>query len=96
MAVHNGLVLLHIIMLLCTVEAAAEALACPDRCGDVGIQYPFGIGAGCYFDESFEVVCNNSSGTPKAILQRIGQEISSYISYIGRPIIAVNISVRKC
>ncbi|KAH9666312.1 Wall-associated receptor kinase-like 10 [Citrus sinensis] len=57
MAVHNGLVLLHIIMLLCTVEAAAEALACPDRCGDVGIQYPFGIGAGCYFDESFEVVC---------------------------------------
>ncbi|KDO39343.1 hypothetical protein CISIN_1g044312mg, partial [Citrus sinensis] len=35
----------------------AEALACPDRCGDVGIQYPFGIGAGCYFDESFEVVC---------------------------------------
>ncbi|GAY59237.1 hypothetical protein CUMW_193060 [Citrus unshiu] len=93
MAVHNGLVLLHIIMLLCTVEAAAEALACPDRCGDVEIQYPFGIGAGCYFDESFEVVCNNSSGTPKAILQRIGQEISSYISYIGSPDMAVNISV---
>ncbi|ESR40350.1 hypothetical protein CICLE_v10025012mg [Citrus x clementina] len=93
MAVDNGLVLLHIIMLLCTVEAAAEALACPDRCGDVEIQYPFGIGAGCYFDESFEVVCDNSSGTPKAILQRIGQEISSYVSYGSRfPYILVNIS----
>ncbi|KAK9232121.1 hypothetical protein WN943_022364 [Citrus x changshan-huyou] len=80
-------------MLLCTVEAAAEALACPDRCGDVEIQYPFGIGAGCYFDESFEVVCDNSSGTPKAILQRIGQEISSYVSYGSRfPYILVNIS----
>ncbi|KAK9232124.1 hypothetical protein WN943_022367 [Citrus x changshan-huyou] len=80
-------------MLLCTVEAAAEALACPDRCGDVEIQYPFGIGAGCYFDESFEVVCDDSSGTPKAILQRIGQEISSYISYGSRfPYILVNIS----
>ncbi|ESR40351.1 hypothetical protein CICLE_v10025047mg [Citrus x clementina] len=93
MAVDNGLVLLQIIMLLCTVEAAAEALACPDRCGDVEIQYPFGIGAGCYFDESFEVVCDDSSGTPKAILQRIGQEISSYISYGSRfPYILVNIS----
>ena len=94
MAVHNGLVLLHIIMLLCTVEAAAEALACPDRCGDVEIQYPFGIGAGCYFDESFEVVCDDSSGSPKAILQRIGQEISSYVTFSSStPNILVNISV---
>ena len=93
MAVDNGLVLLQIIMLLCTVEAAAEALACQDQCGDVGIEYPFGIGAGCYFDESFEVACDNSSGSPKAILKRIGQEISSYISYSGEPNIAVNISV---
>ncbi|KAL9463321.1 hypothetical protein AB3S75_001182 [Citrus x aurantiifolia] len=93
MAVHNGLVLLHIIMLLCTVEAAAEALACPDRCGDVGIEYPFGIGAECYFDKSFEVVCDNSSGSPKAILQKIGQEISSFVSYgSSSPYILVNIS----
>ncbi|KAK9229239.1 hypothetical protein WN944_022198 [Citrus x changshan-huyou] len=81
-------------MLLCTVEAAAEALACPDRCGDVEIQYPFGIGAGCYFDESFEVVCDDSSGSPKAILQRIGQEISSYVTFSSStPNILVNISV---
>ncbi|KAL9463320.1 hypothetical protein AB3S75_001181 [Citrus x aurantiifolia] len=93
MAVHDGLVLLQIILLLWTVESASEPLSCPDRCGNVLIEYPFGIGAGCYFDESFEVVCDNSSGPPKAILQKIGQEISSYISYSGSPNIAVNISV---
>ncbi|KAK9232125.1 hypothetical protein WN943_022368 [Citrus x changshan-huyou] len=93
MAVHNGLVLLQIILLPWTVESASEPLSCPDRCGNVLIEYPFGIGAGCYFDESFEVVCDNSSGSPKAILQKIGQEISSYTSYSGSPNIAVNISV---
>ncbi|CAO2200099.1 unnamed protein product [Urochloa humidicola] len=31
---------------------------CPDKCGNISIPYPFGTKEGCYFDPSFEVVCN--------------------------------------
>lgn len=70
MACHNGLVLLEIILLLCTIDAS-EPLMC-DQCGNFGSDdYPFGIGEGCYFDKSFEVFCDNSSGSPKPLLKSI-------------------------
>ncbi|KAF9607360.1 hypothetical protein IFM89_033948 [Coptis chinensis] len=33
---------------------------CPDKCGEVEISYPFGIGNGCFL-EGFEVTCTNQS-----------------------------------
>ena len=36
---------------------------CPRSCGSISIQYPFGIGAGC-FRNGFEIVCDNVTGTP--------------------------------
>ena len=40
-----------------------STLSCPGSCGSISIQYPFGIGAGC-FRNGFEIVCDNVTGTP--------------------------------
>uniref|UniRef100_A0A2P2MW58 Protein kinase domain-containing protein n=1 Tax=Rhizophora mucronata TaxID=61149 RepID=A0A2P2MW58_RHIMU len=68
--------LLRVILLLWLTEALAEAefLAkpeCQDRCGDVAIPFPFGIGPKCYMNESFAVDCKDA----KPFLASIGMEL---------------------
>ncbi|KAJ9129318.1 hypothetical protein P3X46_010745 [Hevea brasiliensis] len=48
---------------------------CADRCGNISIPYPFGMGKDCYMDEWFEVECNTTSYPPTAILSRIQTEL---------------------
>nr|CAB3465828.1 unnamed protein product [Digitaria exilis] len=36
---------------------------CPNHCGTMSIQYPFGIGSGC-FRNGFEITCDDSTNTP--------------------------------
>ncbi|KAM7502489.1 hypothetical protein LguiB_001393 [Lonicera macranthoides] len=72
--------LLQIILVLCIINAqaaavvAAEALAslampnCEDRCGDISIPYPFGIGANCSATKSFTITCTTSFKVPKPFI----------------------------
>ncbi|XP_062164185.1 wall-associated receptor kinase-like 8 [Alnus glutinosa] len=76
----------QIILLLCSIYAISEQAAglaisssceAKSSCGNVrNIPYPFGIGAGCYVDDWFEVVCmNDSLGSPKPVLKRLNLEV---------------------
>ncbi|PHT42416.1 hypothetical protein CQW23_16441 [Capsicum baccatum] len=40
---------------------------CPERCGNLTIPYPFGIGKGCYFNKQFEVSCNNNTAFSRGL-----------------------------
>ncbi|XP_062015043.1 wall-associated receptor kinase-like 8 [Rosa rugosa] len=72
-----------LLLSICRASTAAPQMAigdCPTECGDVIIPYPFGIGpdARCYYDDWFQIDCNNSTegiGTP--FLRRTKLEVLS-------------------
>ncbi|KAH6801420.1 hypothetical protein C2S52_001884 [Perilla frutescens var. hirtella] len=41
---------------------------CPDRCGNVMIPFPFGVGSDCSFGKFFNITCNTSTNTPTPYL----------------------------
>lgn len=52
---------------------------CPDRCGEVKIPYPFGVGPDCYYDKWYEIICYTS----KPFLRRFNLEVLD-INWPGR------------
>ena len=57
-------------------SSAIARLHCKDHCGKVKIPYPFGIGANCYQNPWYEIVCNSSSDPPKALLRHYNLEVT--------------------
>ncbi|KAE8076191.1 hypothetical protein FH972_014855 [Carpinus fangiana] len=54
--------------------------SCKPSCGDFSPKYPFGIGAGCYANDWFEVVCRNDYLdflSPKPFLRILNLELLS-------------------
>ncbi|GAY57214.1 hypothetical protein CUMW_177690, partial [Citrus unshiu] len=91
MAVHLSLVLLQIIVLQLRPIKASERFPCPTECGNISISYPFGIGKRCYFNKGYEVICDYSSGSPKAFLPGVNRlELLDILPY---PKFAVRVNV---
>ncbi|XP_042410149.1 putative wall-associated receptor kinase-like 16 [Zingiber officinale] len=41
---------------------------CPNTCGDIQIEYPFGIGNNCSFGVGFNLTCSHDSDSPRLLL----------------------------
>ncbi|CAD6229597.1 unnamed protein product [Miscanthus lutarioriparius] len=61
---HPYLLLLLVALTVFSSTPEAETTSgCPDSCGGIAIQYPFGIGAGC-FRKGFKLICDRSLDRP--------------------------------
>jgi len=74
---HVSFLLLMLMFQPATAQAPAGLAKpnCSDRCGNISIPYPFGIGKDCYMEESFDVECDETSNPPRAFLRSIKMEL---------------------
>lgn len=62
------LLFIHLIWFQCEFSTGLRTIAksgCPDNCGNVTVQYPFGVGLGCSIGEGFDINCNASFNPTK-------------------------------
>ncbi|KMT14738.1 hypothetical protein BVRB_4g075040 [Beta vulgaris subsp. vulgaris] len=61
---------------------------CPDKCGNVTIPYPFGIGSNCYYNEWYEITCDSSNSLlTKFSLQALEISIGSSTMSVNAPMV---------
>ncbi|KAF7849642.1 hypothetical protein BT93_L0440 [Corymbia citriodora subsp. variegata] len=74
----NSVFQILLLLVSITVQAAGAAPRltrpnCAETCGNVTIPFPFGLGAGCFLDDWYEIVCQQNHTVP--ILNKIGLRV---------------------
>ncbi|XP_034697220.1 wall-associated receptor kinase-like 10 [Vitis riparia] len=67
-SLHLITVIISLVTILQEAGASPTKPGCPEKCGNITIPYPFGMGKGCYLDRHFEITCNMSSNPPRPLL----------------------------
>ncbi|XP_042067944.1 wall-associated receptor kinase-like 1 [Salvia splendens] len=76
----NPLQLISIFLILSALFSAALQVkpGCQDRCGDLLIPYPFGVGLKCSLNPYFNISCDASTYPPKAFLSIMKKEVIEF------------------
>ncbi|XP_058004014.1 wall-associated receptor kinase-like 8 [Hevea brasiliensis] len=74
--------------------------SCESQCGDIDIQYPFGIGPNCSMNDWFVIVCNGTANNRRAFISSINLEVVDFLYERSRlrvksPVISINCTVHN-
>ncbi|KAK6131721.1 hypothetical protein DH2020_034518 [Rehmannia glutinosa] len=92
--------ILRLISSLCFITTLALAISmskpgCQEKCGNITIPYPFGIGSKCSANSNFTVICQNSTNPPTPFLSSINMEALN-ISMLGMVMVKLPVSPLNC
>ncbi|CAD6272681.1 unnamed protein product [Miscanthus lutarioriparius] len=77
--------LLHLLAVTPVLHAATNVAlpGCLSKCGEVSVPYPFGVGAGCYY-EGFMLTCDETHSPPKLFLGNTSAVVLNISLHHGR------------